>query len=333
MTASETRTPEIEVLLRASDLRSALEQDVRSGLRGRPKQLPPKFFYDDRGSELFEEITRLEEYYPTRRERDLLRRHSDDIAAAAGAEVLLELGSGSSEKTGLLLDAMERTGSLTAYVPVDVSPGALRGALAQLTETRPGLVVRPVVADFEHHLEDLPTRGARLVAFLGGTIGNFEPRQRAGFLASLARTLGAGESLLLGLDLVKEPHRLVAAYDDAAGVTAAFNRNVLHVLNRELNADFDPDAFEHVALWDEQHEWIEMRLRATRAMGVRVDALDLDVHLEEGEEIRTEVSAKFRRDSVTTELEEAGLTLRGWWTDDDADYALALVVPHDTRRD
>lgn len=329
MTAAETSAPGIEVLLRPSDLRSALERDVRSGLTRLPKQLPPKFFYDDRGSELFEEITRLEEYYPTRRERDLLRRCSDDIAAAADAEVLLELGSGSSEKTGLLLDAMERTGRLTAYVPVDVSPGALRGALPQLTESRPGLVVRPVVADFEHHLEDLPTQGPRLVAFLGGTIGNFEPDERASFLASLAGTLGAGESLLLGLDLVKDPRRLVAAYDDAAGVTAAFNRNVLHVLNRELDADFDPDAFEHVAVWDEQHEWIEMRLRARRALAVRVDALGLDVHLEEGEEIRTEVSAKFRRDAVAAELERAGLSLRGWWTDHDADYALALAAPRE----
>lgn len=333
MSAPDLEAPEIEVLLRPEDLRASLETEVRSGLTAVPKRLPPKFFYDDRGSELFEEITRLDEYYPTRRERDLLRRHADAVADAAAADVLLELGSGSSEKTALLLDAMERSGDLTSYVPVDVSTGALKGALAQLRQSRPELVVRAVVADFEHHIESLPRQGRRLVAFLGSTIGNFEPAERSRFLTSLAEVLGPEESLLLGLDLVKDPGRLVAAYDDSAGVTAAFNRNVLAVLNRELDADFDPDAFAHVAVWDAQNEWIEMRLRARRAMSARVGTLGLDVALAEGEEIRTEVSAKFRRTGVSDELARAGLHLRGWWTDPDGDYALALASPGEPRTD
>ncbi|MFP5253789.1 MAG: L-histidine N(alpha)-methyltransferase [Actinomycetes bacterium] len=318
---------DLDVLLEPADLTANLAKEVRSGLTVAPKQLPPKFFYDDRGSALFDEITRLEEYYPTRTERQLLTARADDIARAADAEVLLELGSGSSEKTALLLDAMGRTGRLAAYVPVDVSAGALRGALAQLAVDRPSLPVHAVVADFEHHLEELPRPGRRLVAFLGGTIGNFQPAERLAFLMSLAGALAPGESLLLGLDLVKEPSRLVAAYDDAAGVTAAFNRNVLHVLNRELGADFDPDAFAHVAVWDDANEWIEMRLRAQRAMSVHVPSLDLDIRLEAGEEIRTEISAKFRRDGVSAELRRAGLGLREWWTDPAGDYALALASP------
>lgn len=332
MTAGEVSVPALDVLLEPSDLTAALEADVRAGLTTTPKTLPPKFFYDDRGSRLFDEITRLEEYYPTRTERQLLTARAGDIARAADAEVLLELGSGSSEKTALLLDAMERAGGLAAYVPVDVSAGALRGALAQLAKARPTLPVHGVVADFEHHLTELPKPGRRLVAFLGSTIGNFEPDERLDFLTSLAQALAPDESLLLGLDLVKDPRRLVAAYDDAAGVTAQFNRNVLHVLNRELDADFDPDAFAHVALWDERNEWIEMHLRARRAMSVHVRSLGLDLRLEDGEEIRTEISAKFRRDRIGADLHRAGLRLREWWTDPAGDYALALASPEVTQR-
>lgn len=318
------------VLLEPDALREALVADARAGLTASPKWLPPKYFYDARGSELFEEITRLPEYYPTRTERSLLAEVAPEIAAAAGAEVLLELGSGSSEKTGYLLDALAGAGRLAAYVPVDVSSAALRGAVAELQVSRPELPVIDVVADFEHHLADLPAPGRRLVAFLGSTIGNFAPIERASFLRGLADALSPGESLLLGLDLVKDPRRLVAAYDDSAGVTADFNRNVLRVLNRELEADFDVDAFEHVAVWDARNEWMEMRLRANRPMTVRLAGLDLTIELAADEEIRTEISAKFRRERISPELAAAGLDLVGWWTDADGDYALALARVSDS---
>ncbi|MFL6090312.1 MAG: L-histidine N(alpha)-methyltransferase [Aeromicrobium sp.] len=311
------------VLTAPAELTQTLIADVRNGLATAPRWLPPKYFYDDRGSALFDEITRLPEYYPTRAERALLEAHADDIAHAADARVLLELGSGSSEKTALLLDAMAEAGGLESYIPVDVSAGALRGALEALAETRPELPVHPVVADFEHRLTDLPTPGRRLVAFLGSTIGNFAPAERREFFARLGGALRPGESFLLGVDLVKDPKRLVAAYDDAAGVTAEFNRNVLRVLNRELDADFQPDAFEHVALWDAENAWMEMRLRALDAMTVNIPGADVAFDLAAGEEIRTEISAKFRRLTVESELVAAGFRPLGWWSD--GDYALALA--------
>lgn len=311
------------VLLTPADLRTQLVADVRRGLTASEKWLAPKYFYDDLGSALFEEITRVEEYYPTRAERSLLCAHADEIAVLAGADVLLELGSGSSAKTRILLDALAGARSLNGYVAVDVSLGALAGAVQMLAAERPDLPVEPVVADFELHLDALPTPGHRLVAFLGGTIGNFAPEQRRAFLASLAASLRPGETLMLGLDLVKEPRRLVAAYDDAAGVTARFNKNVLTVLNRELGADFDITAFTHVARWDPRREWIEMRLRADRATTVRIADLGLVVDFALGEEIRTEISAKFRRSGLERELAEAGLPLQGWWSD--GGYALALA--------
>ena len=310
-------------ILTSSDLTDGLIEDVRRGLSAAPRWLPPKYFYDDRGSDLFDQITLLPEYYPTRAERALLAQHADDIVRVADAHVLLELGSGSSEKTTILLDALDRAGQLESYVPVDVSAGALRGALDELVRTRPTLPVHPVVADFEHHLSDLPAPGRRLVAFLGSTIGNFAPIDRAEFFGRLAQALSPGETFLLGVDLVKDPGRLVAAYDDAAGVTAEFNRNVLRVLNRELDGDFDPDDFDHVALWDPDQEWIEMRLRALRPMTINLPEADLVLQLSAGEDIRTEISAKFRRLTVESELVAAGFRPLGWWTD--GDYALALA--------
>jgi L-histidine N-alpha-methyltransferase len=311
----------IDVLLDPADLRAGLEADARAGLTAAPKTLPPKYFYDAMGSDLFEQITRLPEYYPTRTEHALLSRYAGEIACAADAEVLLELGSGSSEKTRTLLDAMQRTHGLAAYVAVDVSSTALNGAIAALTRDYPDLAVEAAVADYDRHLDALPAPGTRLVAFLGSTLGNFPPAARVRFLADLARGMARGETLLL----VKDPDRLVAAYDDAAGVTAAFNRNVLHVLNRELDADFDVRSFEHVAIWDPDNEWIEMRLRATRAMTVRLPALDVVVGFIEGEEMRTEISAKFRPAGIQRELAAAGFDLEGWWTDPAGDYALALA--------
>ena len=317
--------PVIDVHLTPDHASRALRQDVLSGLGTQPKSLPPKWFYDARGSELFEEITRLPEYYPTRAEREILQTRAGELARRTGARALVELGSGSSEKTRLLLDALRAHGTLEEFVPLDVSKSALREAADAIAADYPGLRVHGVVGDFTEHLGRLPGRSPRLVAFLGGTIGNLLPEERARFLAGVREVLQPGEWLLLGTDLVKDPETLVRAYDDAAGVTAQFNLNVLHVLNRELGADFDVDAFTHVARWDAEHEWIEMRLRATRAMRVVVPEVDLRLRLEEGEEIRTEISAKFRREGVEAELKEAGFDLDAWWTDEQGRFALSLA--------
>ncbi|MFE9493828.1 L-histidine N(alpha)-methyltransferase [Streptomyces collinus] len=302
---------------------AALRADVLSGLTDHPKTLPPKWFYDAVGSELFERITQLPEYYPTRAEREILADRSGEIAAASGARTLVELGSGSSEKTRFLLDALT---SLRSYVPVDVSESALTQAGRALIEERPGFDVHALIADFTAPLELPATPRPRLVAFLGGTIGNLLPAEREKFLASVRALLAPGDGLLLGTDLVKDERTLVRAYDDAAGVTAAFDKNVLAVVNRELGADFDPDAFDHVALWDAEREWIEMRLRSRTAQTVKVPALDLAVHFAAGEDLRTEVSAKFRREGVSAELAASGLELTHWWTDAGGRFALSLSV-------
>ncbi|NUK21138.1 L-histidine N(alpha)-methyltransferase [Streptomyces lunaelactis] len=302
---------------------AALSADVLHGLTRTPKALPPKWFYDARGSELFEEITRLPEYYPTRAEREILLDRAPEIAAASGAHTLVELGSGSSEKTRHLLDALP---SLHSYVPVDVSESALTGAAKALLEERPGLNVHALIADFTRGLALPGTPGPRLVAFLGGTIGNLLPAERAVFLRSVRSLLAPGDALLLGTDLVKDEDVLVRAYDDASGVTAAFNKNVLSVIARELGADVDPDDFEHVALWDREQEWIEMRLRARFALTVKIPELDLVVPFEAGEEMRTEISAKFRQEGVRTELAAAELELTHWWTDTEGRFALSLAT-------
>ncbi|GGW45415.1 L-histidine N(alpha)-methyltransferase [Streptomyces caelestis] len=302
---------------------AALRADVHRGLTGRPKTLPPKWFYDAHGSDLFEKITELPEYYPTRAEREILLALSGDIAAATRARTLVELGSGSSEKTRHLLDALT---DLHTYVPVDVSESALTQAGQALAAERPGLDVHALIADFTAELTLPGTPGPRLVAFLGGTIGNLLPAERAAFLASVRALLTPGDALLLGTDLVKDEGVLVRAYDDAAGVTAAFNKNVLTVINRELGADFEPAAYDHVARWDAEHEWIEMRLRSRTAQTVKVPALDLAVDFAAGEELRTEVSAKFRQEGVRTELFAAGLDLAHWWTDAAGRFALSLSV-------
>ncbi|MFG2309288.1 L-histidine N(alpha)-methyltransferase [Streptomyces sp. NPDC048566] len=300
---------------------AALRADVLHGLGSTPKTLPPKWFYDAHGSDLFERITELPEYYPTRAEREILLARAGEIAAASGARTLVELGSGSSEKTRHLLDAFP---DLHTYVPVDVSGSALTQAGRALGAERPGLDVHALIADFTATLTLPDTPGPRLVAFLGGTVGNLLPAERAAFLASVRALLAPGDTLLLGTDLVKDPSVLVRAYDDAAGVTAAFNKNVLSVVDRELGADFDLDAFEHVALWDAGHEWIEMRLRSRVAQTVKIPALGLVVEFAEGEELRTEISAKFREEGVRAELAEAGFELTHWWTDEEERFALSL---------
>lgn len=317
--------PVVDIYLTPDHVERSLREDARLGLTSSPKWLPPKWFYDARGSDLFEEITRLPEYYPTRAERSILVAHSGDIARHTGAHTLVELGSGSSEKTRLLLDALQAEGTLREFVPLDVSETALRDAVAALHADYPMLAIHGVVADFTEHLGRIPGQTPRLVAFLGGTIGNLFPHERATFLGELRGTLVPGEWLLLGSDLVKDPDVLVPAYDDAAGVTAEFNRNVLAVLNRELGADFDVQNYEHVAIWDSENEWIEMRLRSTTAAQVTLSDLALDIDLETGEEIRTEISAKFRREGIERELAIAGFSLVCWWTDPEGRFALSLA--------
>ncbi len=326
MTASTTDVS-VDVHLDDTDLAQALRHDALRGLGAEPKWLPPKWFYDDRGSALFDDITRLPEYYPTRCETEILERRAGEIAAACAADTLVELGSGTSHKTRLLLDALVAEGCLRRVVPFDVSEATLRSAAGALAVSYPGVDVHAVVGDFERHLHLLPAGGRRLVAFLGGTIGNLEPAQRARFLTDVAAGLAPGDGLLLGTDLVKDPGRLVAAYDDGAGVTADFNVNVLRVLNRELGADFDPAAFAHVAHWDPRRERIEMRLRSLTCQKVTLPEIDLCVSFAEGEEMRTEISAKFRRARVEAELAAAGLRLAHWWTDAAADFALSLSFP------
>ncbi|TJZ57072.1 L-histidine N(alpha)-methyltransferase [Streptomyces piniterrae] len=302
---------------------AALRADVADGLARTPKQLPPKWFYDARGSELFEDITKLPEYYPTRAEREILLTRAAHIAAATQARTLVELGSGSSDKTRHLIGAL--TG-LDSYVPIDVSESALAAAGEALLTEHPGLTVHALVADFQHGLRLPDTPGPRLLAFLGGTIGNLLPEERAAFLRSVHAMLSPGDALLLGTDLVKDEATLVAAYDDAQGVTAEFNKNVLHVINRELDGDFDPADFDHVALWNAEQQWIEMRLRARTDLTVKIPEVDLAVSFAAGEEVRTEVSAKFREDGVRAELAAAGLELTQWWTDSADRFALSLAV-------
>ncbi|UNO43210.1 L-histidine N(alpha)-methyltransferase [Streptomyces sp. MST-110588] len=302
---------------------AALRADVTHGLTRTPKQLPPKWFYDARGSVLFEEITRLPDYYPTRAEREILLARAGDIAAATGARTLIELGSGSSDKTRHLIGAL--TG-LHTYLPVDVSESALAAAGRALLSDHPTLTVHALVADFQEGFPLPGTPGPRLLAFLGGTIGNLLPEERAAFLHRVRELLAPGDALLLGTDLVKDEATLVAAYDDPTGVTAEFNKNVLAVINRELGADFDPADFRHVALWNAEREWIEMRLRARKELTAKIPALDLAVTFARGEEVRTEVSAKFREDGVRAELAAAGFTLSRWWTDRAARFALSLSV-------
>jgi L-histidine N-alpha-methyltransferase len=317
--------PVVDIYLTPDHAERSLREDAQLGLTSSPKWLQPKWFYDARGSDLFEEITRLPEYYPTRTESSILRSRAVDIAHRTGAHTLVELGSGSSEKTRLLLDALHEAGTLRQYVPLDVSESALRDAVAAIHADYPKLAIHGVVADFTEHLDRVPGENPRLVAFLGGTIGNLLPHERGTFLHDLRDTLDHGEWLLLGTDLVKSPDVLVPAYDDAAGITADFNRNVLSVLNRELGADFDLGNYEHLALWNVEQEWIEMRLRATAPAKVTLSELGLDIDLQAGEEIRTEISAKFRLEGIQEELAHSGFELDSWWTDPEGRYALSLA--------
>jgi L-histidine Nalpha-methyltransferase len=320
------QTLQIDVHLGPEDLAEALRREALAGLTAEPKELPSKWFYDEQGCALYDAITRLHEYYPTRREREILDAHAGEIAARSGADTLVELGSGTSEKTRLLLDAMAGRGSLRRFVPFDVSEPTLREASEAIATEYPGTRVHAIVGDFDHHLRCIPGGGRRLVAFLGSTIGNLDPEQRAGFLAEVTAGLAPGDGLLLGTDLVKDVDRLEAAYNDAGGITAAFNLNVLMVLNRRLGAGFELSNFEHRAVWMPEPEWIEMRLVSLADHTVDIPGIGAQVTFGAGEEMRTEISAKFRREGVEQELDAAGLELAEWWTDSAGDFGLSLSI-------
>ncbi|MGH9044314.1 MAG: L-histidine N(alpha)-methyltransferase [Acidimicrobiales bacterium] len=325
--SQKTGSVGVDVFLTDEQLHEALEDDVRTGLTGTPKSIPPLWFYDEVGSKLFDEITKLEEYYPTRAERAILADNATEIAELADADTLVELGSGSCEKTRLLLDAMVPRG-LRGYVPFDVSEGFMRHAAEGILHEYPGLQIDAVVGDFRRHLDKIPTSGGRLVAFLGGTIGNLVPAERRRFLFDLNCMMGEREHLLLGVDLLKDPKTLVTAYNDQSGVTAAFNRNVLSVINHELDADFVPERFDHIALWNDDEQWIEMRLRSKRQQSVCLSKLGIAVHFDEGEDLLTEISAKFAPSQVENELLAADFVTDATWGADDGQFLVALAHPY-----
>jgi L-histidine Nalpha-methyltransferase len=305
---------------------ASLAEDIRAGLSASLKQLPPKYLYDERGSRLFELITKLPEYYPSRAEQEILDHFGDEIVATVEPEELVELGPGSARKTNALLDPMVAAGGDVTYVPVDVSESAVREAASRLAATYESLHVHGVVADFEDDLERLDHNGSRrLIAFLGGTIGNLDRAERRRFLKRMRSLLDFEDRFLIGTDLIKDKARLEAAYDDSAGVTAEFNRNVLHVINARLDANFKPARFGHIAFYDEAAKRIEMRLRAREAHDVSIRGLDMEVHFERNEDIRTEISCKFTRPSLERELAAAGLELMSWYTDDERLFALSLI--------
>ena len=318
---------EIAVDLPDGGALAGMAEVVREGLSSPFKELPPKYFYDERGSELFERITEQPEYYPTRCEREILDARAAEIVAAARPRTLIELGSGAATKSRVLLDAMRDAARLERFVPVDIAEAITRRVASELVDEYPGLAVEGIVCDYETHLERVPREEGALIAFLGGTIGNFRPGPRRSFLARIATLMYPEDRFLLGADLVKEQARLEAAYNDAAGVTSEFNKNVLNVLNRELDADFDLDGFEHVAFWDPDNEWIDIRLRALTEQFVDLRSLDMRTHFSRNEEMRTEISTKFTRDRIEASYADAGLELIEWWTDREGLYALGLARP------
>jgi L-histidine Nalpha-methyltransferase len=317
----------IDVHLSAEEVRRQMRLDAIEGLQAAQKSISPVWFYDEQGSRLFEEITQLPEYYPTRSERALLEAYALAIGEISKADTLVELGAGACDKTRVLLTAMQEAGTLARYVPFDVSDEFLRNVAVTLSSEYQSLDIHLVIGDFHQHLAEIPADGRRLVAFLGGTIGNLDPTQRQTFLAALLSTMSSDDSLLIGTDLVKDRARLVAAYDDAAGVTAAFNRNVLHVLNEQLDGNFNPDHFRHVALWNEEEQWIEMRLRAEESAEVSLAGAGITVHFDQGEDLLTEISAKFTPDRVRQELTRAGFTVDGMWGADEGEFLLTLAHP------
>ncbi|HUF29914.1 MAG TPA: L-histidine N(alpha)-methyltransferase [Gemmatimonadaceae bacterium] len=306
---------------------SEMLHEVREGLSRRQKELSPKFFYDHRGSELFEEITALPEYYLTRAERALLHSRAAEIARVTEARALVELGAGSADKTRILLDAMVALGAAGMYAPVDVSESFLADSAARLEREYPSLTITPVVADLTAGFT--PPAGMprpALFAFLGSTIGNFDAIAAVRLLARIRAAMRQGDALLLGADLRKDVARIEAAYNDARGVTAEFNRNMLVVLNRELGADFAPGAFAHYAFFAEEAGRIEMHLVSTREQRVHIPGMP-PVRFADGESIRTEISCKYDRARLESMFERAGLLLTHWYEREEDGYALALAVP------
>ncbi|MBM3676602.1 MAG: L-histidine N(alpha)-methyltransferase [Actinobacteria bacterium] len=309
------------------DRRSALHDETFWSLRETPKQLSPKWLYDHEGSLLFDRITRLPEYYPFRAERSIILERAAEIAGATAAETLVELGSGTSEKTRLLLDALVAAGTLRRFVPLDVSEEILRSSAAAIAERYPELAVHAIVGDFERHLAAIPPGRNRLVAFLGSTIGNLHPEGRLRFLARVAAILDEGDTLLLGVDLVKPADRLRAAYDDALGLTERFIRNGLTAVDRELGSSFSSAPLDYEATWDPVRSWMDISFRAREAIRIPVPVLEVEVELAADEQLRMEVSTKFTRAAVEEELTAAGLRPTAWWTDGPGDFALCLAVP------
>lgn len=304
---------------------SSMREDVTRAFTNRPIVLPPKWLYDDKGSQIFDAITRLPDYYPTEAERALLAAHADEIVERTGATTVAELGSGTSDKTRTLLDAFHEAGQLERFVPFDVSEGTLREAAEMLAERYPGLAVDAVAGDFTLHLSHLPTEGQRMIAFLGGTLGNFYEEERRAFLGALADTLRSGESILLGVDLYKDVDRIIAAYNDETGVSEAFNKNVLAVINRELGADFDLEDFTYMPLWDPIHSRVDMRCLSLIDQTVRIEGLDLTVELSASEEIRVEISTKFRPHKIIGEVTDAGFELTELFAGN-GDFGLLLAT-------
>ncbi|MFQ5600879.1 MAG: L-histidine N(alpha)-methyltransferase [Candidatus Krumholzibacteriia bacterium] len=314
----------IDVRLEDQDRKRVLD-GIRRGLLRTPREISPQFFYDEHGSQLFVKITELPEYYQTRPARALLERIADESVRESGAEVLVELGSGAATKTRVLLDAMNRSDRLGVYVPFDVSEGIVRRTAGELVSEYPGLHVHAVIGEFMEHIDEIPRHGRRLVIFLGGTIGNYDRVSARRFLSRVAEATRPGESFLLGTDLIKDTATVEAAYNDVQGVTAEFNRNILRVMNRVADGDFDPEGFEHRALYDESNHWIEMRLVASRAQAVRLAAIGMQVHFRSGDGIRTEISAKFDRQRVEQLLGASGFRMTGWYTDPQRLFALTLA--------
>ena len=315
-----------DVLVTPAARHEAMREDVVRGLISSPKSLPPVWFYDEAGSKLFDRITRLPEYYLTRAESSILRAHADEITRLAQADTLVEIGSGTSEKTLLLLDSMAASGRLRTIALLDISEEVLRDAAAGLS-ARYGVDVHAVVGDFRTEIGKVGRSGRQLWAFLGSTIGNFTPLERRRLLSDFRAAMGPDDRLLLGTDLIKSPARLIAAYDDAEGVTAAFNRNVLNVLDRDLGATFDPEWFDHRAVWNAEQSWIEMRLVSRRDQTVQIQELGLSVHFDAGEEMLTEISSKFDPERLPSELGGAGLGVEATWQDPAGDFMLTLARP------
>lgn len=314
----------IDVHVDEADLFEHMKDECRVGLLKNPKEIPPKFFYDARGSVLFEQITELPEYYQTRTERKILEDVVGVLETRHRFRQLLEFGSGSSSKTRVLLDAMHESGNLELYLPLDVSESIVRMTAERLVDDYPEMRVHGIIGDFTRHLAEIPKGAHRLLVFLGGTIGNFRPEDATIFLRDVASTMGPHDRLLLGTDLVKEPRRIEAAYNDSKGVTAEFNLNVLSAINARLGADFDLENYDHLAPYREDVQWIEMRLRAKRSRRVSIPALDMEIGIDAGEEILTEISRKFTRASANHMVESAGLEMTDWFTDDESLFGLSL---------